>query len=330
MDRMSTGREWKNEERARRITPFGSCPNGMNPVPLTITPTADADAGTVGLETRMKRVLDLADKIRPEWDSDDVHDLRVALRRSRTIAEALSEVNPAPGWRKLKKGSSKLFHDLGALRDAQVQQIWVKKLGAPRDPVRKWMVRSLSRQEKKLRRSAEQALDEFDRKQWRRLARRLPPKAQLFPLESVVFRRLALGRLNQVVELQQRARKTRSSVAWHRLRIGLKQFRYIAENFLPRRYEVWAEDLKRMQDLLGEVHDLDMLRQEIRRQGKAPDVSVVSRWLSRIDAERKARINDLLAKISGKQSPWIVWRAGLQWGHHLVPALPAAEQRRTA
>ena len=53
----------------------------------------------------MKRVLDVADKIRPEWDSDDVHDLRVALRRSRTMAEALSEVNPAPGWRKLKKAS---------------------------------------------------------------------------------------------------------------------------------------------------------------------------------------------------------------------------------
>jgi phosphohistidine phosphatase len=277
----------------------------------------------------MKRVLDLADQIRPEWDSDDTHDLRVALRRSRTIAEALSEVNPAPGWRKLKKSSSMLFHDLGALRDSQVQQIWVRKLGAPRDDVRKSMLRLLSQQEKKLRRNAEQALDEFDRKEWRRLARRLPTKAQLFPLESVVFRRLALGRLNRVVELQQRARRGRSSKAWHRLRIGLKQFRYIAENFLPRRYEVWAEDLKRMQDLLGEVHDLDVLRQEIRRQCKALDASEVSRWLSGIDAERKERINALLARMSGKQSPWIVWRAGLQWGHQLVPA-SAAEQRRTA
>jgi phosphohistidine phosphatase len=277
----------------------------------------------------MKRVLDLADKIRPEWDSDDVHDLRVALRRSRTIAEALSEVNPAPGWRKLKKGSSRLFHDLGALRDSQVQQISVRKLGAPGDSVRKWMLRSLSQQEKQFRRSAERALDEFDRKEWRRLARRLPQKALLFPIESVVFRRLALGRLNWVVELQQQARKGSSGVAWHRLRIGLKQFRYIAENFLPGRYEVWVEDLKRMQDLLGEAHDLGVLLQEIRRQRKALDASVVTRWLSRIDAERKTRINDLLARISGKQSPWIVWRAGLQWGHQLVPAA-AAEQRRTA
>jgi phosphohistidine phosphatase len=277
----------------------------------------------------MKRVLDLADKIGPEWDPGDVHDLRVALRRSRTIAEALSEVNPAAGWRKLKKGSSNLFHGLGALRDSQVQQTWLRKLGASGDPVRKRMLRALSQQEKKLRHGAEQAIDEFDRKQWRRLARRLPSKTQLFPLESVVFRRLALGRLNQVVELQQRARKVRSSVAWHRLRIGLKQFRYVVENFLPRRYEVWAEDLKRMQDLLGEVHDLDMLRQEICRQCNALDASVVSRWLGRIDVERKERINDLLARTSGKESPWIVWRAGLQWGHHLVPAA-GAEQRRTA
>jgi CHAD domain-containing protein len=298
-------------------------------VALTVTLPANTAAKTPGLETYLKRVLDLADKIGPDWDSDDVHDLRVSLRRSRTIAEALSEVNPASGWRKLKKGSANLFHELGALRDTQVQQSWVKKLGTPRDTVRKSLLGSLSQQEKTLRRCAERALDEFDRKHWRKLSRKLPSKAQLFPLESVVYRRLALGRLNQVVELQQRARKVRSSVAWHRLRIGLKQFRYIVENFLPRRYEVWAEDLKRMQDLLGEVHDLDMLRQEIRRQSKKLDASAMSRWLSRIDAERKKRMNVFLASISGKESPWIVWRAGLQWGHQLVPVLPA-EHRKTA
>lgn len=277
----------------------------------------------------MKRVIELADNIRPEWHSDDVHDLRVALRRSRTIAAALREVNPSPGWRKLKKGGSRLFHALGSLRDAHVQQTWVRKLGTSGDGVRKRMLRSLADQEKKFRRNAEEALEEFDRKGWRRLARRLAPKTRLFPLESVVFRRLALGRLNRVVELQQRARKGRSSAAWHRLRIGVKQFRYIAESFLPRRYEVWEEDLKQIQDLLGELHDLDVLRLEVRRQCKSLERAAVSRWLSRIDAERKTRIKDLLEKTSGRQSPWIVWRAGLQWGHRMVPASPA-EEKRTA
>ena len=232
---------------------------------LTISLPAGHSTRGMGLEVWMARVLERAGRMRPAWDVDDVHDVRVAFRRCRTIAEALSEVNPGPGWRKLKKTSRELFHALGELRDAQMERDRVKKLGPPSDPVRKRMLSLLSRRERKQREAAERALERFDRKEWKRLTRKLPSKAHFFPLGSVVFQRLALSRLNGAAELYQQARKRRSSVAWHRLRIELKHFRYVVENFLPHRYEVWAEDLKRMQDLLGAVHDLDVLRNDIRR-----------------------------------------------------------------
>ena len=97
----------------------------------------------------MDRVLERAEQVQPGWDADDVHDLRVALRRCRTMADALSEVNPGSGWRKLKKASRESFHALGDLRDIQVERSWVKKLGTPGDPVRKHMLRLLSRRGKK-------------------------------------------------------------------------------------------------------------------------------------------------------------------------------------
>ena len=104
-----------------------------------------------GLDVWMERALDKASSIEPEWDADEVHDLRVALRRCRTMAEALSEVSASSGWRKLKKASRGLFHTLGDLRDTQVQRGWVKKLGSAGDPVRKHVLRLLAGEEKKQR-----------------------------------------------------------------------------------------------------------------------------------------------------------------------------------
>ncbi len=276
----------------------------------------------------MDRVVERSERVRDGWDADGVHDLRVALRRCRTMADALSGVNPGPGWRKLKRASRELFHSLGKLRDTQVKHARVKTFGPPGDPLRKHILRLLSRQEKKNRESAEQALDRFDRKEWKKLTRKLTSKARFFPLNSVVYQRLALAKLNGAVELYQQARKRRSSVAWHQLRIGLKLFRYVVENFLPQRYEVWSEDLKRMQDLLGEVHDLDVLRGEIRRNAGKRDPASMASWIERIDRDRKAALQEFLAKTSGPESPWMTWRAGFQWGHTIVAH--SVGERRTA
>jgi CHAD domain-containing protein len=283
----------------------------------------------VGLEVWMDRVLERADQVRENWRADGVHDLRVALRRCRTIAEASSEVNPGPGWRKLKRATRNVFHDLGDLRDTQVQHALVKKLGAAGDPVRKHLLRVLSRQEEKQRQASEKDLDKFDRKEWKKLTRKLASKSRFFPLNSVVYQRLALTRLQAATEMLQNARRRRSSVAWHRLRIGIKSFRYVVENFLPQRYEVWSDDLKQMQDLLGEVHDLDVLRQQIRRNSAKLDPDIVAQWKEKIERERKTHLQHFLATASGPQSPWLTWLAGFQWSHTLVTH-SATPQRRTA
>jgi CHAD domain-containing protein len=293
---------------------------------LTVTLPPGIQPKRIGLEVWMVRVLEDGNKVAENWGSEEVHDLRVALRRCRTMAEALKEVNPGPGWRKLRKATGPLFHALGEVRDTQVERDWAKKLSAAGDPVRKHMLRLLLPREKKQREEAEQALNEFDRREWRKLSRRLESKSRFFPVGSVVFQRLALARLNEAVELHQKARKRPSAAAWHRVRIGIKQFRYIVENFLPQRYEAWAEDLKRMQDLLGELHDLDVLRADIRKHTAKLDEAAVAAWLERIDGERKKRLDEFRSMAADKESRWIVWRAGFNWGHaSKAVAAPAAQ-----
>src|SRR5271154_5879416 len=98
----------------------------------------------IGLHDWMAQVADLADKVQHGWRAENVHDLRTAIRRCRTMAEALSEVNPDPGWRKLKKATRKLFRALGELRDTHVKLEWIKKLAPASDPLRKLLTQSIT------------------------------------------------------------------------------------------------------------------------------------------------------------------------------------------
>ena len=83
-----------------------------------------------------------------------------------------------------------------------------------------------------------------------------------------------------------------------------------------------------MQDLLGDVHDLDVLRGRLRKEAARLDAAALAEWIEKIATTRKARLDEFLAKASGPESPWLVWRAGFQWGHALVAA--SFPQRRTA
>jgi hypothetical protein len=108
-----------------------------------------------------------------------------------------------------------------------------------------------------------------------------------------------------------------SQAAWHRLRIGLKRFRYIVENFLPLQHETWSDDLKELQDLLGEVHDLDVLWATALAVNAFPDQETRLRWHRRILEERNRRIQTYKEKTVGKSALWPLWRAELPHGNQI-------------
>jgi len=270
----------------------------------------------------MGRVLRRGQKVRKTWSAADVHDLRVALRRCRTMADVLTDTNPSPGWNKLKRNSKKVFHTLGELRDVQVEQVWFKKLLSGATDARTHLLKRLRAIENQRLREAQKELDHFDRKEWRKLSRKLRDKADIFPIGSVVFQRQALMKLNEAVALYHQARKRKSGVAWHRVRIAIKRFRYIVENFLPQHYDAWARDLEETQDLLGDIHDLDVLRTYIRRHSRELEPQqTVAAWLNQIQSARAERLEKFLAKTNGKESLWLDWRSGLQGGTTPLPVL---------
>jgi len=280
-----------------------------------------------GLAYWMQRVIDECAAVGEDFAPDPVHDLRVALRRCRSMADGLMTVDSHLAWKQMKKAGKQLFSQLGALRDAHVMAEWIQRLGSPEDPVTKALFDFTTAQERIARLEATAALQSFDRKEWKRWSELLSTRAKRVRSSSPVFQHLALERWTEARALHQKAVRNRTQISFHRLRIGLKKFRYIVENFLPPLHETWADDLKSLQDLLGEVHDLDVLW-AVGLQIKAfPDAAAHDDWRAKIAAERKKRLEKYWKKMVGKTSLWPAWRAELPRGPQVERA--AMERLRT-
>jgi len=334
-----------------------------------------APAKTTGLRYWMMRVLHECEHVSGDFAADPVHDLRVALRRCRSMADGMMAMDPDPNWKAMKKAGKRLFQRLGDLRDVQIMMEWIDKLqpapaassvaralpstssgqalpaslhaeGNPvlppaaespmgndglspeavtippaPDPSRS-LLQILRLRETEQKHAARAALDEFDRKQWRHWSRTLPERAARVRPGSAVFKHLALERWTAARELHVRAMRNRSQIAFHTLRIGIKRFRYIVENFLPEEHAAWSNDLKHMQDLLGEVHDLDVLWATALSSHVFPDPALPEEdsrqhWHARIVEERTRRITEYRERTTGPDSLWNVWRAGLPQGKQI-------------
>src|SRR5262249_11981621 len=147
-------------------------------------------------------------------------------------------------------------------------------------------------QEKALKQRAEGAVQQFDCKQWRSWSRSLSRRSARLRLGSEPFQSLALERWTHARRLHRQAMRSNIPAACHNLRIGLKKFRYVVENFLPELHEQWAKDLKHMQDLLGEIHDLDVLWETLLRAGVLDNEEARRQWQERIDSERLSRVQE--------------------------------------
>lgn len=270
-----------------------------------------------GLGLWMDRVLEECDRAGVELAADPVHDLRVALRRCRSLADGVMALDPDPQWKQMKKAGKRLFSSLGELRDVQVMEEWAQRLGTVEDGVTFALMQSLKGREIQLKLGAAKALQEFDRKQWRRWSATLPRRANRLPPGNPLFKHLALEHWTNAYGLHRKAMRNRSQVALHNLRIGLKRFRYIVENFLPDQHASWKGDLKNLQDLLGEIHDLDVLWTTLLRLHTLHDEEARERWHAQVIEERDRRVAEYREKMVGGSSLWQTWRTGLPQGEEI-------------
>lgn len=262
-----------------------------------------------GLRYWMLEVLRQCELASAGFEEDPVHDLRVALRRCRSLADGLRCFDPSPEWRRMKRAGKPLFAALGKLRDVQVMAGWVKKLFEPEDPAAQTLLRHCEAEIAATTQEAAADLAAFDRKQWQEWAETLPGRAAVLPLDSDLFRHLALERWQEARELHRLALRNRTKVGFHNLRIGVKRLRYTIENFLPKMYATCGKQLKDVQDQLGEIHDFDVLWSTALAIKAFPDAPSHDLWRDRITEVRGQRLARYHESMVGRESLWQEWRA---------------------
>lgn len=260
------------------------------------------------LQRSLQRVLRNERRASKKLKATPVHDLRVSLRRCRSLAEGLSAIDPDPIWRRFREASKKQQGALSELRDLQVLESWLKPLHLTTGPVGEALAARLKKKERRAKRKAGRSLDSFPRHRWKRWLRRLPARAERIRMDEGRLAQLLLDQLTRVIELHERWMKEKEEAhpnveVWHELRVTVKRFRYMLESFLPAKSEAWRKQLGHAQDLLGEGHDLDVLRALIvklsqRKKSLRKAEAEVSKALRRVDAAAQKRRDEYAVLIS--------------------------------
>ena len=240
----------------------------------------------VGLKSWMKKVEFESLQAKKKGTPRSIHQTRVSLRRCRAMAAILKQVDPqnAQLYREIHLTAKKAFRPLGPLRDNHVLLDWLKRLAAtPQDPVRKKITDKLKQKEAAAITTAQKGLKNFSLHRWHQFQEKIvgKKKGSLFKEED--FQPIALKRFQKAKCRFDKFFKKPTDKKLHQLRISLKKFRYLMENFMPTPYAACGKELKQVQDLLGEHHDLAVL------------LKLCPEWETRIHQEQKKRLKQFLS-----------------------------------
>jgi CHAD domain-containing protein len=225
------------------------------------------------------RVLASAD------DEEAVHDLRVALRRTRTILEVGRRVLGPFHAGAVRRALREVMQATGDLRDDEVLLQLVGSLGVTHPEVQSWLD-ARRRRERRLRSALLRAVRDGALERGRVLLQAL----LVFPIDPrrdrrlAKFARRAVDRARREVDRRRDARPE-DAEALHELRIAYKRLRYTAETFA----DALPSDLAALQGRLGDLHDADVAIGCVRRaRGMGPEARTA--LLAALDVERAARV----------------------------------------
>ena len=213
-------------------------------------------------------------------DPENLHQLRVGLRRLRSALRAFEEILPGKKSRRLARDTRRAMRKLAAARDWDVFVDWLAQ-AHPRSEV---LMRARRRQ-REARRAAKVVAADLS----------IEPLAPTREDAAADFAAAALERLERKASKQARRMDWADPAERHELRIRVKRLRYASEFFGRRRAA-----LERLQDVLGELNDVEVARKLLR--GIDADAQPLYRALAERERRLLARLDRMKTSAVGQAS----------------------------
>jgi len=235
------------------------------------------------------------ERLEDPGDDEALHDFRVAIRRTRSALRAWKPELRKSVRRRDRRALRGLQQATGAGRDAQVALAWLTGERETLRPAHRlghdWLVARLETRLDEALRHAREGV----REAYVQIADELVPKLEVVTIEKHLLRRTRpasfgevlaerlRAQVAEVVGLLARIRSVEDSEGGHTARVACKRLRYLVE---PVREHADAtrnlvKRCKRLQDLLGDLNDAHVQRDEL---GGAIEVAA---------AERARRLHEL-------------------------------------
>jgi CHAD domain-containing protein len=228
-------------------------------------------------------------------DIEFLHDLRVAVRRTRSILKLAGDVLPA----NLAERFQPEFKWLGDLttpvRDLDVYLLELNNMAArlasadphDLDPFRSFLVRHRAAERRRLVRGLRSQRFEKVMSDWRTELAKVAADSHGGPAATSLARQRIERAFRNVVRRGKRVTADSPSEQVHELRKRCKELRYLLEVFRPlfadEQFRPLIKELKALQDTLGDFQDGEVQREAVREfaavmmeQGAAPPATVLA------------------------------------------------------
>lgn len=248
-----------------------------------IVPGLDA---TISFQAAAKRILKAKAKPMFAWEkatragknTEALHQMRVASRRLRETMEIFRPCYAEEAFEKQYKRVQRVTRTLGKVRNFDVCIDFFSKfrngLKEPEaDAAVSWILKQQKRARKRARRKMLRKLNALNLKRLRRSLRRVVARPAGNGEETDLVgraRTIVEGRLDDLFGYRSAIEDESDVDALHQMRIAAKKLRYAMETlyviFEDEAFDELHSTVKGMQDILGEIHDLDVFIEMIDAQ----------------------------------------------------------------